>query len=162
MSAARACHPENPSSAVAAVFARIARERMHDVPICNRALSVEVVGLRAWQGLWVGVVITPWAMNLLVLPGGSDAFVPLRVGGEHIWDFPSGAYAFMGHHEPGLGDYHYCSLFSPMADFADQAAARAVACASLDELFAAPAAEPPRALDRRAFLRTALGRRPCA
>ncbi len=153
---------DNPSNTVLAVFAQIARERMGDVPMCNRALSVEVVGFRAWHGLWVGVVITPWAMNLMVLPGGSEAFAPLRVGREHEWDFPSGVYPFMGNHEPGLGEYHYCSLFSPMEAFGDQDDAREVALASLDALFVEPVPERPAAppaIDRRAFLRRALGRR---
>jgi len=152
----------DPADTVAAVFDRIARERMHDVPICNRALAVEAVGFRAWAGVWVGVVVTPWAMNLLVLPGGSEAFVPLRVGQAQEWEFPSGCYPFMGNHEPGLGEYHYCSLFSPMALFEDQTAAREVALASVAALFEAPAPTAAPALDRRGFLRRALGHRELA
>jgi len=153
---------DSPAETVRGVFARIDRERMHDVPLCNRALDVEPVGFRLWEGLWVGVVITPWSMNLMVLPAGNEDFAPLRVGQETEWAFPSGAYPFMGNQEPGLGEYHYCSLFSPMDAFIDQAVAREVAEASLNELFTAPVPEAPpqpEPLDRRAFLRKALGRR---
>jgi len=156
----------NPRAVVQAVFERIDRERMHDVPLCNRALAVETTDFVAWSGLWVGVVITPWAMNLMLLPGEGtgedDSFMPLRVGQIHEREFPSGCYPFMGNHEPGLGEYHYCSLFSPMDGFADPVAAREVALASLDELFNPPAPELPPAVDRRAFLRRALGHRASA
>lgn len=154
----------NPRAVVQAVFERIARERMHDVPLCNRALRVEATDFVAWSGLWIGVVITPWAMNLMLLPGEGDdgSFLPLRVGQIHEREFPSGCYQFMGNHEPGLGEYHYCSLFSPMAGFADPAAAREVARASLDELFNPPVPEAPPAVDRRAFLRRAFGQRASA
>jgi [NiFe] hydrogenase assembly HybE family chaperone len=153
----------DPRPIVQAVFERIDRERMHDVPLCNRALTVDITDFIAWAGLWVGVVITPWAMNLMLLPGAGggedDNFMPLRVGQIHEWEFPSGCYPFMGNHEPGLGEYHYCSLFSPMDGFADPAAAREVALASLDELFNPPVPELPPAVDRRAFLRRAFGHR---
>lgn len=162
MNAPETFFAESPAETVRRIFERIDRERMHDVPLCNRALEVEAVGFRHWEGLWVGVVITPWAMNLMLLPAGNESFSPLRVGQEHEWAFPSGAYPFMGNHEPGLGEYHYCSLFSPMDDFIDQAVAREVAEASLNELFVAPEPETPpqpQPLDRRAFLRKALGRK---
>jgi len=153
---------ENPAETVCQVFERIDRERMHDVPLCNRALEVEAVGFRHWEGLWLGVVITPWAMNLMLLPAGNEAFAPLRVGQEHEWELPSGIYPFMGNAEPGLGEYHYCSLFSPMDDFIDQAVAREVAQAAMDALLVIPEPERPQApapLDRRAFLRKAFGHR---
>ncbi|QID16860.1 [NiFe]-hydrogenase assembly chaperone HybE [Nitrogeniibacter mangrovi] len=151
---------DDPSAPVQAAFARIGRERMREVPLCHAGLSVETVGFTHWDGLWVGVLITPWAMNLMVLPGGSAAFAPVRVGHTVEWAFPSGAYAFMGHQEDGLGEYHYCPLFSPMEAFEDQAAARAVAEEVMQSLFAAPVAPAtaPGGMDRRAFFRRALGR----
>lgn len=152
----------DPGPIVEAVFERIGRERMADVPLCNRALAVEAVGFRDWHGLWVGVLVSPWAMNLMVLPGGAEAFAPLRVGEQAEWSFPSGAYPVMGHAEAELGDYHYCALFSPMDAFADQASARAVADAALAALFEAPGQPAAPALDRRGFLRKALGRKEAA
>jgi len=165
MNAPVTCLADSPAETVRRVFERIDRERMHDVPLCNRALEVDTVGFRLWEGLWVGVVITPWAMNLMVLPAGREDFTPLRVGQEHEWEFPSGIYPFMGNEEPELGEYHYCSLYSPMDAFIDQAVVREVAEAAMNELFVAPVPEAPpepQPLDRRAFLRKALGRRESA
>ena len=148
----------HPAARVAAAFERIARERMADVPLCNRALAVESVGFRRWNGLWVGVLVTPWAMNLMLLPAGHAAFAPLAVGQVRAWDLPSGAYEFMGGDAPGVGPFHCCALFSPMNDFATQGEARATAAAVMDTVLAAPPEVAPPAVDRRAFLRRALGR----
>jgi [NiFe] hydrogenase assembly HybE family chaperone len=154
----------NPRALVESVFERIDRERMHDVPLCNRALAVEATDFIEWSGVWVGVVTTPWAMNLLVLPGlgADDSFMPLRVGQTREREFPSGAYPFMGSEESGLGEYHYCPLFSPMDSFEDPAAARAVAQAALDALFDVPAEVRTPGVARRDFLRRALGQRASA
>jgi [NiFe] hydrogenase assembly HybE family chaperone len=157
--AAQSRFAADPGPEVQAVFERIGRERMADVPLCNRALAVEALAFVGWDGLWVGVVITPWAMNLMVLPGGNPDFAPLRVGRTQAWRFPSGEYLLMGSAEPGLGDYHYTSLFSPMDEFSSQAAAREVAQAALEALLQAPAPSPAPGLDRRGFLRRALGQR---
>ncbi|TVT76643.1 MAG: [NiFe]-hydrogenase assembly chaperone HybE [Denitromonas halophila] len=154
-------YDSNPTAVVEAVFRRIHHERMAGLPICNPALSVAVLGFRPWQGDWVGVLVAPWAINVLMLPGGG-AFRALSVGQTQDWAFPSGDYTFMGSREPGLGAYQFCSLFSPVNHFADQAEAEAVADAALVGLLTAPPEATPPPVDRRAFLRTALGRRASA
>lgn len=108
---------------VESVFQRIAQSRMRDFPLSNPALRVELVGLRAWGDVRVGVLITPWAMNLLLLPGDAsgDDGQRLRVlvtGEAQEWTFPSGDYPFYGLQEDGLGIVQMCSLFSPPAEFA--------------------------------------------
>ncbi|MCZ4305653.1 [NiFe]-hydrogenase assembly chaperone HybE [Zoogloeaceae bacterium G21618-S1] len=151
-------YDSDPTAAVEAVFRRIHHQRMVGLPICNAALSVAVLGFQPWQGDWVGALVAPWAINLLMLPGGG-AFRALSVGQTQDWVFPSGNYTFMGSREPGLGAYQFCSLFSPLSGFSDQSEAEAVAQAALVGLLTAPPEAQTPPLGRRAFLRTALGRR---
>lgn len=120
---------------VEAVFARIAAGRMAGLPVCNPHLHVEVPMLILWQGQWLGVLITPWTMAVLILPGDRKGFVQLAGGHTQTWRFPSGEYAFIGNHEPDLGDYQLCSLYSPMFEFDTQHDAREVALAALAGLF---------------------------
>jgi len=110
-----------------AVFALIARTRMADVPILNPLLQVEAVGFRGWQGRWVGVLVTPWMINLVMLPGPEAALAPLAPDETKVWDFPSGGYAFMGLNEPAIGPCHICPLISPVTEFSSHEEARAVA-----------------------------------
>lgn len=154
--------PVSPASELHATFARIAATRMAGLPVCNPALKVEVVGMQRWAGEWLSALITPWALNLMLLPGGGGHFRPLAVGQTQRWRFPSGEYVFSGQRETGLGAYQSCSLFSPVFEFASQAEAVAVAGASLAALLQVHAPHPdaaahfagqaPPNLSRRHFL----------
>jgi [NiFe] hydrogenase assembly HybE family chaperone len=164
----------DPSALLEVTFARIHETRMAGLPFVNPALRVEAVGFRRWEGLWLGVLITPWFMNLMLLPCAATehAWPQVRYGESLAYRLPAGVFEFIRAQEPPLGDYQSCSLFSPMAVFADQAGARATAMAALAALFdegtragvegpgtslAGPAASPVAAASappsRRDFLR---------
>ena len=137
------------------VFDAIHRERMTGIPILNPALRVEAVALRPWEGHWVGALVTPWFMNLVVLPGGG-AWCGVR-DRESVWyEFPSGRFEFIAGSEPGVGAFHACSLFSPVLEFGDHETAREVARLAVESLFD-PAmlgeSHEERAVSRRDFLR---------
>lgn len=145
----------DPSAALGAAFDLIARTRMHDVPICNRRLQVEALGFqRTAAGHWAGAMITPWAVNLLCLPGHAESWPALAACSKHDWEFPSGLYEFTVAEEASLGNYHLCSLFSPALEFDSHEAARLTALAAVQALFSPAMAEPPaaRQSSRRAFL----------
>jgi [NiFe] hydrogenase assembly HybE family chaperone len=142
---------------------------MAGLPINHPRLMVEAAGFRLWEGKWLGVLITPWAVNLVLLPGGDAEFEALAIDRRQTWRFPAGEYDFMGGDEEECGAYQFCSLVSPIPEegIPDQAAARALAAEVLVQLFADPAeevvmaparpAEPPRRLlsgplSRRGFL----------
>ena len=137
------CWPDNPAPVLEEVFTAIAHGPMRDVPICNPALRVEAYGFRQREdGHWIGVMITPWAVNLLCLPGRTDGWPPQPAGAKYDWGFPSGSYEFTVAAEARLGVYHLCSLFSPASDLPSHEQARLTAQAILSALFAAPIAEP--------------------
>lgn len=120
------------------VYADIAATRMAGLPINNPALQVEAVGFVDWQGALVGVLIAPWAINLIILPGRCEAFRALGIDQKQAWAFPSGEYEFMGGADDRLGAYQCCSLFSPVLEFATQAEARLAAATIMDALLAVP------------------------
>ena len=154
-----------------AVFRDIAATRMAGVSLLNPALQVEAVGFRLWRDDWVGVLITPWFMNLICLPTPASAREALASGTRLDVALPAGEYEFLHAHEDALGVYLTSSLFSPMFAFPDQASAREVALAVLLELFkpaeptvtASPspvagiAAKLEQPLSRRGFLGGLLG-----
>ena len=139
---------------------------MAGVPILHPQLRVEAVGFRACEAGVVGVLVTPWFMNLMLFPANQETPPPIGSTVEH--QFPSGRYGFTAAEEPGLGHYQICSLFSPMFEFPDHATAALTAEEALAELFGAPAerlpATPPGAdhpnLSRRQWLRGLLGTAP--
>jgi [NiFe] hydrogenase assembly HybE family chaperone len=116
------------------VFRRIETERMQGLPILNPALRVKAVGFRHWQGYCLGVLITPWFMNLMLLPNEGDDWLDLRIGDKQLQRLPSGPYEFIVGEESGVGRYQMCSLFSPVFEFADQETAEATAEAAMRAL----------------------------
>jgi len=108
-------------------FRRIERERMQGLPLLNPALQVKAVGFREWQGRCLGVLITPWFMNLMLLPDEGDDWEDLQIGDKQLHQFPAGPYEFILGEEAGIDRFQMCSLFSPMFEFADQATAVATA-----------------------------------
>lgn len=136
-------HAEDPSPRLAAAFQRIARERMAGLPIMNPALIVEAIAFRPWNGQWLGALVTPWAISVVLLPLAAESWVPVAAPQRRFVRFPFGDLAFLAGEEPEVGDYQACSLFSTMDGFGSHAAARATARASLAALLEPPPAAQP-------------------
>ncbi|GIT93028.1 rubredoxin [Jannaschia pagri] len=131
-------------------FTEVWHAKMRDVPIVNKALSVEAVGFRVHEGTLLGVLISPWFMNLVMLPDGAD-WSDLVAGEKEVITFPSGAYEFLHNTREMVGGYKACSLFSPMGEFKTQKDAVDVARAVMVALFDAEnQAETDRTADIRA------------
>ena len=131
-------------------FTEVWHAKMRDVPLVNKALKVQAVGFRAHEGQIMGVLISPWFMNLILLPDTQD-WSALVTGEKEVVDFPSGAYEFIHNTREMTGGYKACSLFSPMGDFTRQQDAVDVANAVMQAIFdPANRAETDRRADIRA------------
>ena len=116
-------------------FDRIARTRMEGVPILNRALGVAALGFEPLAGSGgdrLGVLITPWFLNLVFLPAQAEA--GWATGHKLRRRLPAGEVEFIVTHDEDLGPLLMCSLFSPVFEFADMQAARDTAAAALAEV----------------------------
>lgn len=137
---------------------------MAGLPLNNPRLQVATVGFVAWEECQVGVLITPWAINLAVVAADAE---DLRLGTDcrRTWHFPSGDYDLMGGNESECGAFQFCSLFSPAHEFADQAAAEATATEIMQCLMAAAphkeaqATSLPPGLDVTSALQSPVSRR---
>ena len=132
----------DPTARLEAAYRSIQADRMQGVPMLNPALGVAAVGFAEWEGRWLGVMVTPWFMNLMLVPRDLAAWTPLRMGAKRKYALPAGEYEFIGGDDPAIGEYQMCSLFSPMFDFADMETATLTAKLALDALLDAAHAEP--------------------
>jgi [NiFe] hydrogenase assembly HybE family chaperone len=146
----------NPAADLEAAFGRVLREQMHDMPMVNPALSVQAVGFRPWNDLWLGVLVTPWFMNLWLMPLDPARWQRIGERETRRYVFPAGVFEFIGGRHALLGDYQACSLFSPMFEFDNPEAARDCALAALQELMddgrPHPAGIAPPDASKRRFL----------
>lgn len=173
----------DPAPRLAAMYRRAWEAGMRDMPFVNPALAVEAVGFRRWRGDWLGAVITPWFLNLFILPGGGELWSDRPAGERCRIVFPVGELEFIADHDSDpaadVPAYQYCPLFAPVGQFATQAVARSAAYESLNAVLT-PQPAPPAALaaasppaperaerrerperlesSRRAFLRRVAGR----
>lgn len=149
---------------LAASYREIGERAMRDLPIYNDALGVEAVGFRWFNGTTIGIMVTPWFMNV-VMP--ASAIARDTSGPSLRIRFPAGDIEFTLSEVGQMGLVASCSLFSPMFQFADMVAAWATAEATLAELMLPadgeeavrrrePATSP---IDRRNFLRGVLTER---
>lgn len=120
---------------IEAAFDAIAQTRMAGLPLCNPALGVAVRGWQKFGGHGLGVLVTPWCMNLLAFPTEAPDPRP-HVGASRPIALPSGSYPCLWMEEDSLGGFWSCSLFSPMAEFPDMATALATADAVIAEVLA--------------------------
>jgi [NiFe] hydrogenase assembly HybE family chaperone len=126
MSDAAAFAPD-PSAALEARYREVGETRMRGLPFVNAALAVEAVGFAPFEGRWLGVMVTPWFINLVLAPLDPAAWRSIGPGDKLRYRFPAGEYEFIGANEPGVGEFQACSLFSPVLEFVDQPTARFVA-----------------------------------
>lgn len=149
-----------PVLALEQLFNEIAATRMRDVPVQNAALQVQALGFvpdPEQDGVWLGILITPWFMNLVRLadtePAARHSFLAER--DKAIRHFGNTLFEFIGAFEPTIGAFETCSMFSPMFQFENQSAAVATATEILTQLrqpAAPPGAKTPAAPSRRGFL----------
>jgi [NiFe] hydrogenase assembly HybE family chaperone len=131
----------SPAAALQARFEHIHLHQMVGVPMLNPALRVQALGFRPWAEHWLGVLVTPWFMNLVLFPRQAGHWQAIGERESRHYVFPAGVFEFIGSRDAELGDYQACSLFSPMFEFNDHAAAHDTAVAALAALFD-PASRP--------------------
>lgn len=145
-----AAHPQaplpDPSPRLNAAYRAIAR-RMEGLNFVNPAIDVEAVAFAPWESHWLGAMVTPWCINLMLLPRDTSAWTSLPQGRKLRYAFPAGEYEFISSRDDAVGEYQMCSLISPVLELPDHATACQVAelaRAALLDPANAPVPEAPR------------------
>ncbi|WP_058912690.1 hydrogenase-2 assembly chaperone [Entomohabitans teleogrylli] len=147
-------HEISPAALLEAQFLQVARQNMADLPFYRRHIPVRACGFRVYEDQWFGAMLTPWMMELMVLPGPGQQW-PRRPVGERIGlEFPTGNLAFRVGEMAGL-HYLACSLMSPLDAHLSAEQALALAENSVTLALSLPVREEPPAVNasRRALLR---------
>lgn len=141
--------PDEAKLAITAAYCQALAGTMEDLMLTNPKLSVQALGFDYFGGELAGVLITPWCMNLMLLPGLQSQWAQLPPGRQFQHDFPYGSFIFTVARLPGLDVFAQCSLFSDMAGFGSQEDVVAAGEAALDALLSKPV---PASVSRRHLL----------
>lgn len=129
------------------LYRAIEARAMRGLPVHNPRLEVQAVGFRPYRGWALGVLVTPWFMNLVLAETAGGPPLPLTAQGEsHRLDLPVGSLDFVVGDVEGFGRLDSLSLFSPMTSFDDPAVTRMTAAAAADALFEPVPSGPAAAL----------------
>lgn len=136
---------------------------MRELPIYNDKITIEAIGFRPFgNAARLGVVLTPWFMNLIVLPIERAPMDMAEIGKAVPIELPAGKRIFVVGGDEVIGLYRAHSLHSPVLNFTLPGQARAEAQRQLAMLMTPVTAETTAVssssgVDRRALL---FGRRP--
>jgi [NiFe] hydrogenase assembly HybE family chaperone len=124
-------------------FEQVHQKAMRGMPIVNPYLEVTAIGFRPWStDNWddalLGILLTPWFMNLLILPESPSLKLSATVGSRHDAAMPAGSIECLWSQHDDLGVYLSCSLMSPVLTFESQQQAQALAEETLSLLLTFP------------------------
>jgi [NiFe] hydrogenase assembly HybE family chaperone len=135
---------------------------MRELPIYNGKITIEAIGFRPFgDAARLGVVLTPWFMNLIILPSERAPMDMAEIGKTVFIELPTGKRAFVVGGDEMIGLYKAHSLHSPVLNFTLPGQAQAEARRMLALLMTPPEVTEEAAtrnggaasgLDRRALL----------
>ena len=101
---------------------------MRDLPIYNDKVAIEAIGFRPFgDDALLGVVLTPWFMNLIMLPIEPVPMDMAEIGKTVPVELPAGQRTFVVGGDETVGLYKAHSLHSPVLNFTLPGQARAEA-----------------------------------
>jgi len=115
-------------------FNRIHLENMQGIPILNSRIQVQAIGFQEYQARIIGIIITPWLMNVVLLPNDDEDWSGFTLGHKVSHTFPAKTYRFLVNEIEGIGFCQTHSMYSPMNDFVSHQQAVKVAQEFIDFL----------------------------
>lgn len=142
---------DNPAALLEDYFNAAHQGEMADLRLNNENVQVEAVGFHLYENHWLGVMVTPWFLNLMLLPQKDQPWPALNEGKSVVLQFPCGNLKFIARDDKTLGSHLVCSLASPVRDYKTQEEIVQVAQDVLRDLNKIPVAnvDEPASMNRR-------------
>ena len=134
----------DPARILAVHYRRLLAERMADRPYLNPALQVATTTFRRVGGDWLGCVVTPWSLNLVLVNGGGRLWQDMRDGERRLVRLPVGELEFIADAgETSLVAWQYCPFIAPVKHIPDMEHALIAAREALATVLAPPSRISP-------------------
>lgn len=107
-------YDEPPVEQLETRFSEIAEKEMKGLPFYREGIPVKAGGFTLFENQWIGSVLTPWMLELVVFPGPSQEWPHRKVGDRIGLELPCGQIKFVVGELAGGMQYLACSLMSPL------------------------------------------------
>ncbi|EKN6387993.1 hydrogenase-2 assembly chaperone [Yersinia enterocolitica] len=114
MSDVIAGHEQNPAALLEQVFGQVAADEMRGLPFYRDHIPLRACGFQLFEQQWIGALLTPWMLSLVVLPGPQQSWQCRAVGERLMLALPCGGISFTVSEIAGCGQYLSRSLMSPL------------------------------------------------
>ena len=122
-------------------FQQIGSERILGLPIYNDKLTVEAVNFQQCNGGLIGVLVTPWFMNVMLLPEDTSPYQNQELGEKVNYQLRSGEHEFVIGEDEEVGRYLFRTVTSPTHCYKKQTAAVNAGSKALSTLLTPPEQE---------------------
>lgn len=104
----------NPAAQLEAEFQEIAQREMQQLPFFQPHIPIRACGFQRFEDQWVGAMLTPWMLSLMILPGPEQSWELRTVGDRLGLILPYGNIRFTVGQLENCGQYLASSLLSPL------------------------------------------------
>lgn len=141
---------ENPTALFQAEMQQVA-ESMAELPFYRADIPCFCPKFVLFEGQWIGVVLTPWLLSVVVLPGPEQYWDTRKIGDKIALQFPNKTLLFTVSSLPNIPQYLSCSLMSPLASTLTTEQAQQLARDCLHQLLSLPVQETTDLSKRHIF-----------
>ncbi|MCE3106161.1 hydrogenase-2 assembly chaperone [Yersinia enterocolitica] len=107
-------HEQNPAALLEQVFGQVAADEMRGLPFYRDHIPLRACGFQLFEQQWIGALLTPWMLSLVVLPGPQQSWQRRVVGERLMLALPCDTVSFIVSEIAGGGQYLSRSLMSPL------------------------------------------------
>ncbi|EPT9750005.1 hydrogenase-2 assembly chaperone [Yersinia enterocolitica] len=107
-------HEQNPAALLEQVFGQVAADEMRGLPFYRDHIPLRACGFQLFEQQWIGALLTPWMLSLVVLPGPQQSWQCRAVGERLMLALPCGGISFTVSEIAGCSQYLSRSLMSPL------------------------------------------------
>ena len=139
---------ENPTEVFLTEMKNIVPE-MQDLPFYHKGIECFCPKFVLFEDQWIGTVLTPWMMSVVILPGPQQQWEPRELGDKLTVQLPYKPLTFTVSSLENVPQYLSCSLHSPLDPNLTNEQAVQLTQDCLRMVLSIPTAQPTFNSDRR-------------
>ena len=143
---------QDPSALFQSAMEAVSTE-MQDLPFYRHGIKCYCPKFVLFENQWIGTVVTPWMLSVVILPGKGQQWQPRELGDKLTIQLPYKSLTFTVSGIEQIPQYLSCSLHSPLNAVLSNAQAVQLVQDCLRMILSMPTKTPSFDQDRRSLFR---------